>query len=622
VEGSDAGLGKVQPLRRSDAEREQQLWTRLRDAESPEGWYGAWLGLQCGAIGEVRCGLALASRRPGGPLEHIATWPDDGRKRRHLVAAAERVVAERRALALQLGPQGRAGEPGATHTVVARPVESGDAVVAVVALEVSARPTAELEQVLRQLAWGSGLIQHYEGGGAVKGGRTEQLAQLLDLLAAVFEHERFRTAATAFATDLAGRFGCERASLGFLERGQVQLAAVSHSSQFDRRANLTRAAEAAMSETLDQEAPVLWPAPLDAPPRVGRAQAELARLSGAGSVATFPIAHGDEFAGALTLERAGTTPLAPSERELVTAALAFAGPHLEVLRREDRWLGRKAVDATRGQLARLVGPRHVAFKLATGTVLALFAFLALAHGEYRVSADTLLEASVLRAASAPFDGYVTEAPVRAGDVVNEGDLLARLDDRDLLLEQHSHGSQLLQLRKQRRQALAEQNAAQAEILSAQIDQAAARLSLVEDQLARTRLTAPFDGIVVSGDLSQELGSPVARGDLLFELAPLDSYRVVLMVDEREIDEIARGQTGSIAFFAFPNQRFEIQVDEITPISEASEGHNRFRVEASLEAGAPGHLRPGMEGIGRRRMLWIWSHEMLDWLRLLAWSWLP
>ena len=35
----------------------------------------------------------------------------------------------------------------------------------------------------------------------------------------------------------------------------------------------------------------------------------------------------------------------------------------------------------------------------------------------------------------------------------------------------------------------------------------------------------------------------------------------------------------------------------------------------------------MEGIakietGPRRLLWIWTHAAMDWLRLLAWHWLP
>jgi hypothetical protein len=39
------------------------------------------------------------------------------------------------------------------------------------------------------------------------------------------------------------------------------------------------------------------------------------------------------------------------------------------------------------------------------------------------------------------------------------------------------------------------------------------------------------------------------------------------------------------------------------------------------------LRPGMEGvgkvdIGRRSLIWIWTHRLFDWLRLAAWSWLP
>ena len=68
------------------------------------------------------------------------------------------------------------------------------------------------------------------------------------------------------------------------------------------------------------------------------------------------------------------------------------------------------------------------------------------------------------------------------------------------------------------------------------------------------------------------------------------------------------------------------VERITPVSATRDGRNYFRVEAVLED--PGaDLRPGMEGIakieaGRRRLLWIWTHDLLDWLRLRLWSFLP
>jgi putative peptide zinc metalloprotease protein len=57
---------------------------------------------------------------------------------------------------------------------------------------------------------------------------------------------------------------------------------------------------------------------------------------------------------------------------------------------------------------------------------------------------------------------------------------------------------------------------------------------VDEHLERAQLRAPFESLVVSGDLSQSIGVPVERGKVLFEVAPLEAYRVILEVDERDI----------------------------------------------------------------------------------------
>ena len=54
--------------------------------------------------------------------------------------------------------------------------------------------------------------------------------------------------------------------------------------------------------------------------------------------------------------------------------------------------------------------------------------------------------------------------------------------------------------------------------------------------------------------------------------------------------------------------------------------NYFRVEAQLQSEA-GRLRPGMEGVGKisveeRKLIWIWTRSLVDWVHLMAWSWLP
>jgi hypothetical protein len=114
---------------------------------------------------------------------------------------------------------------------------------------------------------------------------------------------------------------------------------------------------------------------------------------------------------------------------------------------------------------------------------------------------------------------------------------------------------------------------------------------------------------------------------LFEIAPLDRYRVVLRADEREMRFISTGLQGSLLLAGMPNDSERFTITRITPIAEAKDGRNEFRVEASLnEPPGPG-LRPGLEGVakietGPHRVIWVWSHGLFDWLRVTAWKWLP
>ena len=624
----EAGIKKVEPLREaSESSEERVLWSRFREAATPEAFQESWLAIQCHIIEGVAAGLLLAASVPGAAFSPAAVWPAGKRPGRHLAVAAEKVLKDRRALALQLDPQGDVAGATTSRTVVAQPVEVGGELTSVVVLEVSPRSREALEGALRQLAWGSAWLEvsALSGEGA-RGDGDRPLEALFELVATPLEHDRFRASATAFATELATRFRCDRVSLGFLERGRIKLRAVSHSALFSERANLSRSIEAAMEEAVDQGHEVVWPALPGAPPRVDREHAQLAGISDSGSVCSVPVAHGARFCGAVTLERPAEEPFGESDLELIEAAVAMAGPMLEIQRRDDRWLLAKALESAHDNLSKLVGPHHVALKLGVGAVVLLVALMSLVKADFRVTADSTLEAKVRRAAVAPFDGYVEQAPLRAGDMVKEGALLASLDDRELLLERTRWSSQLEQLQKQNREALAQRDAARVRIFSAQIDQAMAQLNLVSDQLAKTRIVAPFDGMVVTGDLSQQLGAPVRRGDLLFEVAPLDAYRVVLDVDERDVDEIRAGQTGDLVFSAFPGESFGFSVEKVTPVSTPREGENTFRVEGQLDH-TPERLQPGMEGVGkvqidRRLMIWIWTHEVVDWLRLKLWNWLP
>ncbi|TFH41933.1 MAG: HlyD family efflux transporter periplasmic adaptor subunit [Lysobacterales bacterium] len=359
---------------------------------------------------------------------------------------------------------------------------------------------------------------------------------------------------------------------------------------------------------------------------VSRAHAELARLHGARAVCTVPLSMNHEIYGAITFERPGHEPLQAEIVKLCEQASALVGPVLEVKRRDDRWLATKALDSLSQQCARLFGKGHLVLKTMVLLLACLVAFLSIANGEHRVAATAALEGTVERVAVAPEDGYVATATVRPGDVVKKGQELATLDSKDLELERVKWTSQREQLAKEYREALAKFERAQVSILRARIEQSDAQIALLDEQLARTQILAPFDGVIVSGDLTRTLGSPVERGQVLYKIAPLNDYRVVLEVDERDFSDVAVGQTGFLSLAAAPNEQLEIIVNKITPVSTSADGSNFFKVEASL-ANHPEHLRPGMQGVGKvnvgeRKLIWIWTHRIVDWLRLWAWTWWP
>jgi hypothetical protein len=78
--------------------------------------------------------------------------------------------------------------------------------------------------------------------------------------------------------------------------------------------------------------------------------------------------------------------------------------------------------------------------------------------------------------------------------------------------------------------------------------------------------------------------------------------------------------------ALPERPFAVEIVSVTPVARVVEGVNGFEVLASLAESDP-RIRPSMEGTakieaGRARIVWIWTHRLLEWVRLRTWSWLP
>lgn len=603
---------------------DKTLWNQLGNFSSEESFTTAWLALQCHLIPQVSKAVLVLGSPEEGPYAPVAYWPPIQENIPGVIEAAELAIAERHSVVRGF-QKTRQNNPGAELTCyAAHPVFINEKLYGVVSVQVVVHSELELQLAVRKLQWGLPWLESsYRQQRLNKEDYTHQrLVSVVQSVALCLEHQSFKETVIAFATKLSTELSCERVSIGFLHGRHIQVKAVSHSANFKKQSNLLRAIGSAMDEAMDQCATVVYPDPDTGNTRITRSHEELIKRHEPVNICTIPLLSHGIVIGGVTLERPADRPFERETVKLCEHILTFSGSILDLKRKEERGLFVRSKDYLGEKAVQLFGAGYPGFKLAALLFVSLLLALFFTESTYRVTATAKLEGSVERVIVAPFAGYVAEAFHKAGDQVNRSEVLVALDDKDIQLERIKWLGQKEQLRRQYWTAVDKQDRSEVRILNAQIAQADAQIALFDEQLRRSKVTAPFDGIVVSGDLSQSLGEPVERGKVLFKVAPLDDYRVVLNIDERDVSEIKLGQLGHVALSALPSTLLPIVVERITPVSTPAEGTNTFRVETRLLE-APPVLRPGMLGTGKieiedRKLIWIWAHRLIDWIHVQIW----
>jgi len=579
-----------------------------------------WLQQHCDSSDAVAGGVVILSGSGHGLPDMVAEWPADGTLTPSLASAAQAAVQRSRPVVV--APTVRLANSN-HNRVISLPLRSGDRMLGAVALAVRADDTNAVEQLFKDLLMASASV-----GSSLNGESTESpaapVARVLRLQSVLLGQATLAEGAMAMVTELAALTGSERVTLGVMNP-EMEVIAVSNSAEFKPEQSLLRLAAAAMQEAADQGARVSYPALAADPARIILAHADLHARSGH-TLLTVPLVHAGQAVGALMIEyRAGTTP--GDEQVALCESVASAIGSLVSLREsaERSWPARLAQSA-RDLWQRLIRRDDPLPKAALLIVAGLVLAATLISVPYRVGAPARIEGAVQRVVVAPFDGFLQRSHVRPGDTVHAGDLLVEMADQDLALEQRKWQSTLTQQENAYAAALAKADRAQFVISHGKAEEAQSQLELVRQQLSRTRLVAPIDGVVIKGDLSQTLGSPVQRGDALMTLAPREQYRLIVEVDERDVADIKPGQTGHLALSSLPSDTLPLVVERVTPVSNVRDGRNVFDVEARLPT-TKLELRPGLQGVakidaGQQSFAWIWTHKAVDWLRLAWWSWGP
>lgn len=543
-----------------------------------------------------------------------------------LRAGAEAQRHGRLALAGHLPGSGSA----AGTTAFAVPMTIPGHGAALLMVEADVPDSAALDSVLTTVALAMGWIHATLMHAGAEAAKSEDSAaqSALQSIVAFITHGRFSEAARALMTDFAGRYRCDRVALGLSRGSRVRVQAISNTGSFSRSLGLARKLRAAMEEAFDQERVLLWPLPEGMVPEGGSPdmildrQAELATGDTGRSVLSVPLFDGRRHRGVILFERGGNIGFTADEVQRIVALCALLTPIIIEKRDNNRWLIVRAIVALRDLMQRALGRSHLVLKASLLAGVLTVAALFIIQADRDVVAEAVVQGTEVRTLAAPFAGFIAEAPQREGDHIRKGDVLIRLDDRELTLEL----TRLIALRAQTEleldKVMSERNRAEAALTTSRLRQIDAQIALAQQQIDRSRIEAPFDGLVTAGDLTRSIGKSVEQGEPLLVIAPLSEYRVDLYVSEDQIDLIRNGQTAALKVTPLPERSYAVTLRDTMPVARYENNSTRYQVEARFTGPTDG-LVPGMTGavrvaVDRQSLAQLWFGPLVDRARLWLW----
>lgn len=212
-----------------------------------------------------------------------------------------------------------------------------------------------------------------------------------------------------------------------------------------------------------------------------------------------------------------------------------------------------------------------------------------------VSALGTLQADQAITITPEITGIVTSIDFEDGQRIEQGNVVIRIDDRDLnaRLVQAEARLTLTRANYQRAERLLNQGSGTARARDEALNDfksAEAEVATTRTALDKATITAPFSGIIGLRQVS--IGQFLTAGQPIATLADIDNLRIDFQVSEVFLTQIRQGQDVGVTFDALPGEAYRGVVSAVDPVVSID---GRSLSVRALIRNEENKLRPGLFG---------------------------
>ncbi len=266
-------------------------------------------------------------------------------------------------------------------------------------------------------------------------------------------------------------------------------------------------------------------------------------------------------------------------------------------------------------------------KLLIGMALFILLLLVVVPTHIKVSSSFLVQPVQTVEIRSEADGFVRKVSVTENSKVSGGQVIAVLDDPELLQRMLRLESRLAQEEQQLALFQASYDPTEHQMRLKVRDQIQQEKQTLELEVGRLILKSPIEGRVITPRVEEREGSYIQKGTLFCKVANLSQMKIEMRVQEYEIQDVKPGNRVLMKLDAFPATTLKGSVSEIAPggadYAQTAQGtYARFRVTVLVD-NPDSQLVPGMRGdakiLGNRYpALYRAGRELTRWIRSRVW----